>query len=81
MTSDIPQIAARLTSARKRLILELPVDGSAGEVTNRAVAKRLFWHFYPVLVLHKHCPQDRKEWLLTPLGLAVSQYLRSHDNG
>ena len=76
MTDDIAKIAAGLTKARKAMLLGLPADGSWGTVLNRSVAKRAWWGTR--LIDHKHCPEDRNEWALTPLGQRVRAYLQEN---
>ena len=74
------QIAEKLTDARKRMILALPSDGAWGAVPQRSIAKRAWWNMTPPIIDHKHCPEDRNEWALTPLGLAVRAHLLSKEN-
>lgn len=80
----IKSAASALTAARKRLILALPADGSWGAAPSRGVAKRLWWNFGYGLVLpiidHKHCPENRNEWALTPFGQRVAAYLKEQSN-
>jgi len=79
MTPESPSIAgivAKLTKARREMILALPADGSWGAVPSRSVAKRAWWSMIPGLIDHKHCPEDRNEWALTEVGIAVRTALQ-----
>lgn len=73
-TTQLAGLADTLTEARRRMILALPADGSWGPVPSRSVAERAWWNMIPGIIEHKHCPEDRNEWCLNRLGLA----LRSH---
>lgn len=74
--SDVAEIAARLTAARKAMVLALPADGSWGQVPSRAVAKRAWWGMIPGIIEHKHCPEDANEWALNERGLALKSHLQ-----
>lgn len=78
---SIEALAAGLSEARKRMVLSLPADGSWGSVPSRSVAKRAWWSMLPGIIDHKHCPEDRNEWGLTPLGAALRAHLKGQPHG
>ena len=78
---QVKQLAEGLSEARKKLVLELPADGKWGSVSNRPVAKRLWWHHTLHLIDHKHCPEDANQWRLNSKGKAVRQYLKDNQHG
>lgn len=78
MGESIAEVAAKLTKARKAMLLALPANGEWGRVPNRAVAKRAWWNMLPPLIDHKHCPGGpNEEWGLTAYGIAVRNHLIS----
>ena len=79
--SEAQRCAKSLTDARKRMVLELPADGSWGSVTSRSVAKRAWWSMIHGIIDHKHCPEDKNEWCLSEFGIAVAAALRARAQG
>ena len=76
---NIEELAAKLTKARRLMVLALPADGSWGPVPSRSVAKRAWWNMIPGIIEHKHCPEDANEWCLNDFGLAVRAHLLTKD--
>ena len=77
---DLDKLARGLTDARKRMILALPSDGSRGAVPERRVAVRAWYSLGISLVHHKHCPEDRNEWALTDIALALKAHIERTTN-
>ena len=73
--TDAATIARSLTKARKLMVLALPANGDWGRVPSRSVAKRAWYNMTPMLIEHKHCPEDANEWALSDHGLSVRAVL------
>ena len=76
MADEVAKIAASLTKARRAMLFALPAGGSWGAVPSRSVAKRAWWS--TGLIRHKHRPEDRNEWALTPSASPSEHTLRSN---
>lgn len=64
------EIARKLGSAQRRVVLSLPGDGNWGRSANHQAAKRLWYrNDIPLLIDHRH--RTDNVWSLRPLGLAV----------
>jgi hypothetical protein len=78
--TDLSNLAAGLSEARRAMVMALPADESWGRVPSRSVAKRAWWKIIPPIIAHRHCPPSpNEEWCLTDLGLALRAHLQSQD--